>query len=121
MHEIDSRLRAKGLALEWEDIKRDLSALTEVEVFEGEDRYRLRTDFAGCASKVYGAAGLAAPPGEGGRTRKSALEAEFMCSARPASCFHNHRRGKVMRKGTVEDGSATEHTETTEGRKDDVL
>ena len=62
MHEIERRLTGAGYKLEWEDVKRDLSALTEVEVFEGEDRYWLRTDFAGCASKVYSAAGLAAPP-----------------------------------------------------------
>jgi hypothetical protein len=62
MHELDSRLRAKGRILEWEDVKRDLEALSEVEVFEGEDRYWLRTEFAGCASKVFSALGIAAPP-----------------------------------------------------------
>ena len=62
MHELDSRLRAKGLILEWEDVKRDLEALSEVEVLEGEDRYWLRTEFAGVASKVLSALGIAAPP-----------------------------------------------------------
>lgn len=62
MHELDSRLRARGLALEWEDVKRDLEALSEVEVFEGESRYWLRTEFAGCGSKVLSALGIAAPP-----------------------------------------------------------
>jgi hypothetical protein len=62
MHEMDSRLRAKGYILEWEDVKQDLEALTEVEVFEGEDRYWLRSEFAGCASKVFRALGIAAPP-----------------------------------------------------------
>ena len=61
MHELDSRLRAKGLILEWEDVKQDLEALSEVEVFEGEDRYRLRTEFAGCTGKVFRGLGIAAP------------------------------------------------------------
>jgi hypothetical protein len=43
-------------------LKRDLEALSEVEVFEGEDRYWLRTEFAGVASKVFSALGIAAPP-----------------------------------------------------------
>ena len=62
MHEMDSRLRAKGHVFEWEDVKQDLEALTEVEVFEGNDRYWLRTEFAGVASKVFHALGIAAPP-----------------------------------------------------------
>ena len=62
MHEMDSRLRARGLVLEWEDVKRDLEALTEVEVFEGEDCYWLRTEFVGVTGKVFQALGIAAPP-----------------------------------------------------------
>jgi transposase len=62
MHEMDRRLAARGYRLEWEDVKQDLEALSEVEVFEGEDRYWLRTEFAGCASKVFRALGIAAPP-----------------------------------------------------------
>ena len=62
MHEMDRRLAAKGHRFEWEDVKRDLDALSEVEVFEGEDAYWLRTEFAGVASKVFSAIGIAAPP-----------------------------------------------------------
>ena len=62
MHEIDRRLAAKGYKFEWEDVKRDLEALSEVEVFEGENSYWLRTEFAGVASKVFSALGIAAPP-----------------------------------------------------------
>ena len=62
MHELDSRLRARGLVLEWEDVKQDLEALTEVEVFEGDDRYWLRTEFVGVTGKVFQALGIAAPP-----------------------------------------------------------
>lgn len=62
MHEMDRRLAAKGLKLEWEDVKQDLEVLTEVEVFEGNDAYWLRTEFAGVASKVFAAVGIGAPP-----------------------------------------------------------
>jgi transposase len=62
MHELETRLAAKGYMFEWEDVKRDLEALSEVEVFEGEDSYWLRTEFAGVASKVFSAIGIAAPP-----------------------------------------------------------
>jgi transposase len=62
MHELETRLAAKGYRFEWEDVKRDLEALSEVEVFEGTDAYWLRTEFAGCASKVLSAIGIAAPP-----------------------------------------------------------
>lgn len=62
MHEFDARLAAKSYRFGWEDVKRDLEALSEVEVFEGESAYWLRTEFAGCASKVFSALGIAAPP-----------------------------------------------------------
>jgi transposase len=62
MHELETRLAAKGYRFEWEDVKRDLEALSEVEVFEGEESYWLRTEFAGVASKVFSAIGIAAPP-----------------------------------------------------------
>jgi transposase len=62
MHEFETRLAAKGYMFEWEDVKRDLEALSEVEVFEGEESYWLRTEFAGVASKVFSAIGIAAPP-----------------------------------------------------------
>jgi len=62
MHEMGRRLAAKGLRLEWEDVKRDLEALSEVEVFEGNDAYWLRTEFVGVTGKVFQAVGIAAPP-----------------------------------------------------------
>jgi transposase len=61
MHEIDRRLRAKGLDLEWEDVKQDLEALAEVEVFEGEGRHWLRTELRGVAGKVLSACGVRIP------------------------------------------------------------
>ena len=62
MHEFEARLAAKGYRFEWEDVKRDLAALSEVEVADGEDRYRLRTEFVGVTGKVFQALGIAAPP-----------------------------------------------------------
>ena len=61
MHEIDCRLAAKGLDLEWEDVKQDLEALAEVEVFEGEGRHWLRTELRGVAGKVFPACGVRIP------------------------------------------------------------
>ncbi len=62
MHELDARLAAKGVKLEWEDVKQDLQALKEVEVFEGPQVYWLRSELSGCASQVFRALGIAAPP-----------------------------------------------------------
>ena len=61
MHEIDRRLTAKGLKLEWEDVKQDLDALSEVEVADGADRYWLRTELKGVAGKVLQAVRVAMP------------------------------------------------------------
>lgn len=62
MHELDRRLAAKGLKLEWEDVKQDLAAIAEVEVFEGADRYWLRSELQGVAGKVLSACGVRVPP-----------------------------------------------------------
>jgi hypothetical protein len=61
MHEMDKRLQAKRLDLEWEDVKQDLEALAEVEVFEGEGRHWLRTELRGVAGKVLSACGVRIP------------------------------------------------------------
>jgi hypothetical protein len=47
MKELLSRLEAAGKILEWEDIKRDLTALREVEIATDDDRYFLRTELRG--------------------------------------------------------------------------
>jgi hypothetical protein len=62
MHELDARLRAKGAILEWDDVKRDLDALAEVEVFDGTRKYILRTELTGNAWTVLRALSLAVPP-----------------------------------------------------------
>ena len=59
--ELQTRLEARGQKLEWEDIRRDLRALSEVEVeVEGKKMY-LRTDLSGVCHKVFQAAGVAVP------------------------------------------------------------
>jgi hypothetical protein len=55
-------LGARGWQLEWADIRRDLAALAEVEVRDGEHWYSLRTALQGCAGKVLQAVGIAIPP-----------------------------------------------------------
>ena len=62
LKELESRLDSRGVRFEWEDIKRDLVALEEVEVeFEGKTMY-LRTDLRGSCNEVLKAAGVAIPP-----------------------------------------------------------
>jgi transposase len=59
--ELEVRLEARGEKLEWEDIKRDLRALREVDVeMEGKTMY-LRTDLSGVCHKVFQAVGVAVP------------------------------------------------------------
>jgi hypothetical protein len=60
--ELQSRLASRGHKLEWADVLRDLRALADVEVRDGDQRYRLRTPLQGVAGKVLQAAGVAPPP-----------------------------------------------------------
>ena len=62
MKELLSRLEANGKSFEWEDIKRDLAALRNVEIAMDNDRYHLRTELRGCCFEVLKAAGVAVPP-----------------------------------------------------------
>jgi hypothetical protein len=62
MKELLSRLQAKATSMEWEDIKRDLTALREVEIAANGNRFFLRTELQGSCSQVLKAAGLAVPP-----------------------------------------------------------
>ena len=62
MKELLSRLEAAGKSFEWEDIKRDLTALRNVEIDMDGDRYHLRTELRGCCFEVLKAAGIAVPP-----------------------------------------------------------
>jgi len=55
-------LAARGCEAEWDEIRRDLAALAEVEVREGENWYLLRTALVGVAGQVLQAVGVAVPP-----------------------------------------------------------
>jgi transposase len=59
--ELEMRLEARGQKLEWEDIRRDLRELSEVEVELEGQRMHLRTDLSGVCHKVLQAAGVAVP------------------------------------------------------------
>ena len=61
-HELDRALSAQGVVPEWNDVRRDLEALQEIEVHDGESRYWLRTPLRGAASAVFRSLSLAAPP-----------------------------------------------------------
>ncbi len=62
LDELKRRLSQRGWQLEWADIRRDLAALLEIEVRQGEDWYYLRTALQGVAGKALQAAGVAIPP-----------------------------------------------------------
>jgi transposase len=64
MKELLSRLEAGGKIYEWEDIKRDLAALRELElrIHGNGASYFLRSELRGCCFDVLKAAGVAVPP-----------------------------------------------------------
>ncbi len=62
LDELQRRLAQRGWQVEWADLRRDLLALAEVEVRDGEHWYLLRTALQGVAGKVCQAAGVSIPP-----------------------------------------------------------
>lgn len=62
LKELESRLAARAVKLEWADIKRDLRALQEVEMESDGQKWYLRTDLRGGCHEVLQAAGVAVPP-----------------------------------------------------------
>jgi len=60
--ELKRRLAQRAVEAEWADIRRDILALAEVEVRDGEHGYLLRTALQGVAGKVCQAAGVSIPP-----------------------------------------------------------
>ena len=62
MKELENRLETRGVRYEWEDIKRDLCALQEVELEFDETTWFLRTDLRKTCVEVFRAAGVAIPP-----------------------------------------------------------
>jgi len=61
LKELQIRIQAKSWKLEWNDIRRDLEALLEVEVADNNETYYLRTKLQGVCGKVFQAAGVAIP------------------------------------------------------------
>ena len=62
MRELEERLEAGGIALEWPDLLRDIEALYEVEVLHHGCPFRLRSPLQGSCGKVFQAVGVAVPP-----------------------------------------------------------
>jgi hypothetical protein len=60
--ELEERLAAAGVTAEWPEILRDLEAIHETEVRDGEQHFVLRDHAKGCAGEVCKAVGIALPP-----------------------------------------------------------
>jgi transposase len=61
--ELEKRLEASNLCIEWNDIKRDLSALQEVVLEESNNRkIAIRTAPQGTCTSIFRAVGIALPP-----------------------------------------------------------
>lgn len=62
LRELDRALEEKSLALEWNDILRDLKALQRMELDQNGKRLWVRSQTQGCCSQVFAAVGLNLPP-----------------------------------------------------------
>jgi hypothetical protein len=60
--ELDERLTAAGVDVEWSDIVRDLDRVEQVSIEQGAKRFVLRPQAPGCAGAVFKAVGVALPP-----------------------------------------------------------
>jgi len=60
--ELQDRMARAGVEAEWAEVVRDLDEVQEVLLEQGGKRFLLRTAAAGCAGKVFQAAGVALPP-----------------------------------------------------------
>ncbi|MDI6809957.1 MAG: IS1634 family transposase [Candidatus Eisenbacteria bacterium] len=60
--ELNRRLEKLDGRFEWAEVKRDLKALAEVEVQEGEKKFAVRSECVGTCGKVFQAVGVAMPP-----------------------------------------------------------
>jgi hypothetical protein len=61
-YELQERLAARGQVPEWADVLQDLERLQYVEVEQGGQRFRLRTQLQGTCGRVFRAVGVAIPP-----------------------------------------------------------
>jgi len=62
MKELQARMEKKGFAHEWDEIRRDIQALREVEVEKDSETYYLRTDLRGTCNDIFQSCGIAVPP-----------------------------------------------------------
>ena len=62
LKELQDRLAAAGLDLEWADVIRDLDRLAEHELVQDGKRFGVRLGLTGCAGRVFQAVGVALPP-----------------------------------------------------------
>lgn len=60
-HELDRAMTAHGAEAEWFDLRRDLEAVQEIEVRDGERSCRLRTPVRGAALSAFHSLGMALP------------------------------------------------------------
>jgi hypothetical protein len=60
--ELADRCAARGFQPEWDEVRRDLDRLQEVEVEQDGKRFVLRTPVTGCAGKLFQTLGVALPP-----------------------------------------------------------
>jgi hypothetical protein len=61
-YELQQRLHAAGHAFEWAEVLRDLERVQYVDVQQGDQQFRLRTELQGSAGHVFQAVGVAVPP-----------------------------------------------------------
>ena len=61
-HELEQRMRAKGLQWEWNEVTRGLDFLQEIEAELHGERFVFRTQIIGDASQALRGAGVAVPP-----------------------------------------------------------
>jgi len=62
MKELQVRMETKSFTHEWEEVRRDLEALVEVEVEKDSGTFYLRTDLRGVCHDIFRACGVAIPP-----------------------------------------------------------
>jgi hypothetical protein len=60
--ELDERLSAAGITVEWDDVVRDLDRVEQITIEQNAKRFRLRPEAPGCAGSVFKAVGVALPP-----------------------------------------------------------
>lgn len=59
--ELFRRLDQDGIEVEWDDVMRDLNALTETRIVQGEKRFVVRSRTRGVAGKIFQCAGVKLP------------------------------------------------------------